>query len=247
MWYIYKVHAWSMATIAIGTVSRKLQKSVKFMSNEASFGQQPEDIPYGMSPDNPDNTMDVTSVNVAPNIPIETLQEEKMSALLDSLGEVRVQLDGLRGLMETRLQYDATKEEAFSQLYNDLNHFRGQSGLLQARPLYIDLILLLDRLENSLQEWRSAGAVVNLLASFHEEILEILARRNIQQIVPLDTTFDPKIQRAIAIEPITDPSEHNMIARVARRGYEAEGQVLRAEEVVVRRYARPTHGVRGES
>lgn len=154
----------------------------------------------------------------------------------DGLTALGAEIAAVRSLLEERLRYDATKEEAFQRLYEDLEQFRGEASFVQTRPLYLDLVLLLDRLHGSVEPWREhSPQVADFLVSLEDEVEEILARRGVLPLSASGRSFDPAQHRVIQIEETEDPAEHNSIARVVRRGYEWNDRLLRAEEVVVRR------------
>ena len=110
-----------------------------------------------------------------------------------------------------------------------------------ARPLLVDIILLIDRVESNLPPSSTAGSAETqtLLATIRDELLEILARRSVEPVVcEQSAAFDPHVQRAIRVEPTSLPSEHNL-TQFVRRGYQADGQLLRPEDVVVLRHTPP--------
>jgi molecular chaperone GrpE len=164
--------------------------------------------------------------------------EDAPSPMAAALVEIAADLTGLREIVQDRLQYDATKDEAFRKLYVDLEHFRGQAAFIQTRPLFIDLILLIDRVESNLLVPTGAEQET-LLTTIRDELLEILARRSVEPVVCEQTAaFDPHVQRAIRVEPTSLASEHNL-TQFVRRGYQADGQLLRPEDVVVLRHTPP--------
>ena len=137
---------------------------------------------------------------------------------------------------------DATKDEAFRKLYVDLEHFRGQAAFIQTRPLFIDLILLVDRIESNLRPvehgWHRRGrkpcsprSATNCSRSWRGAAWSRWCARTTR-------AFDPHLQRAIRVEPTSLPSEHNL-TQFVRRGYQADGQLLRPEDVVVLRHTPP--------
>jgi molecular chaperone GrpE len=155
-----------------------------------------------------------------------------------TLVEMAADLSSLREVVQERLQYDATKDEAFRKLYIDLDHFRGQAAFVQTRPLYIDLILLVDRVESTLPA-AATPETGTLLTTIRDELLEILARRSVEPVICAPgAAFDPHLQRAIRVEPTSLLSEHNL-TQFVRRGYHANGQLLRPEDVVVLRHSPP--------
>lgn len=144
-------------------------------------------------------------------------------------------LAGLHRLFEERLHYDATKEESFRQLYEDLERFRALASSTQNKPVLVDIILLLDRVEKALEAQPEDG----FIASIKDELSEILARRGVSAMSASGAKFDPQRHRAVGTRPTADESEHNTVAEVARTGYEWDGQILRATEVMVYRHTPP--------
>jgi molecular chaperone GrpE (heat shock protein) len=159
--------------------------------------------------------------------------------LLTQVGAIAGDVAALRQVVEDRLQYDAVKESAFGKLYEDLDQFRGQAGFQQTRPLLVDLILLLDRIDNALAVDGALGEQTAFVASLRDEVAEVLARRGVLAL-PDAETFDPKVHRAVEVEAAADEAQHNSVARTVRRGYECDGMLLRPGEVVVRRFPKPT-------
>jgi molecular chaperone GrpE len=155
------------------------------------------------------------------------------------LGELSLRFEEMNRVLGERSQYDATKEEAFRQLYEDLDRFRALASAAQHKPVLIDIILLLDRVEQGLE----AQPQDNFIASIRDELSEILARRGVSAMSTPEARFDPQRQRAVGTRPTGDESAHNTIAEIARAGYECDGEVLRATEVVVYRHTLPTQQV----
>jgi molecular chaperone GrpE len=153
-------------------------------------------------------------------------EERPLVALAEQLG-------GLRHAFDERLRYDATKEEAFRQLYTDLEEFRALAGGAQHRPVLVDIILLLDRVEKGVE----VQPEDEFIESIRDELSEILARRGVSAMSASDDRFDPMRQRAVGTRPAADERSHNSVAEVARTGYECDGQILRAAEVIVYRYS----------
>jgi molecular chaperone GrpE len=165
------------------------------------------------------------------------MQDVEDAPLAAALVEIAADLTGLREIVQHRLQYDATKDEAFRKLYVDLEHFRGQAAFIQTRPLLIDLILLIDRVESNLGT--HTRETETLLMTIRDELLEILARRSVEPVAcEANAAFDPHLQRAIRVEPTLVAEEHNL-TQFVRRGYQADGQLLRPEDVVVFRHTPP--------
>lgn len=125
----------------------------------------------------------------------------------------------------------------FSSSLRQLTDELAQARRQELRPLYLDMILLLDRVENGLSAWRDAPAVEEFVATVRDEIAEILARRGVTPVTAPDAWFDPKLQRAVKAIPTQNPEEDRRVVEIVRRGYECDGYILRPEEVIVSRYS----------
>lgn len=110
------------------------------------------------------------------------------------------------------------------------------------RPLYMDLILLHDRVGNATSAWADTPAVEEFLATIRDEIAEILARRGVEPISVTEGGFDPSRQRAVKVKTTDAPGLDRTIDSVVRSGYEHDGYLLRPEEVIVMRYTDPGQG-----
>lgn len=144
-------------------------------------------------------------------------------------------------LFQSRLAYDKAKEEAFDRLYGELEQLKSNATFEQLRPLYLDLILLFDRIENICQSSQLIAQqdpnMLSLFRSLSDELVEVLYRREIEVIQSASPVFDPSTQRAIGVEPTQAEGETGRVARVVRRGFRYRNRVIRAEEVIVKKFA----------
>lgn len=166
--------------------------------------------------------------------PVEGNTQQGPPADIDAL---HAEIVALRDLVRERLTYDRVKEEAFDRLYAEVEEVRQERAFQQLRPFLIDLLLLYDRIELSRQRLvEQAGRpseVGQLLQSLSEEVLEILARRDVEMLVVVSTTFDRTLQQAIKLQPSERIEEHQQVLRVVRRGFRYRQRILRCEEVIV--------------
>lgn len=178
-----------------------------------------------------------------------------IAALSTALQRISTQLDALTGVVDARLSYDKAKEKAFERLYAELDSVKKNTALENIKPLLLDLILLYDRMEHAQRaavdtEGTDGSTQVDMLKSFIDELLEVLSRREVRLMEVLASTFDCSQQRAIGAEEVTDPAQHEQIARVVRRGFHLGNSLLRPEDVIVRRlvkHPRTPAGGNGES
>ncbi|SFJ36294.1 nucleotide exchange factor GrpE [Thermoflavimicrobium dichotomicum] len=167
-------------------------------------------------------------------------QDRQQQQVLSFLSSLQANFSSLVRLIESRLKYDKTKEAAFERLYQEMDELKQDQELNQLRPLYIDLILLIDRMNNIYKEKVSSGSaspeITSLLESLSHELIEILYRRGVELIVCPSPRFDPKIQQVIRVIPTSNPQEDNLVVEVVRHGFKYKDVLLRPEEVVIKKY-----------
>jgi len=167
--------------------------------------------------------------DASPNDPVRTI-----------LDQILCDVSAVKADLADRLRYDKAKEEAFDRLYAQLDELRSDREFDQLKPLYLDLILLLDRLDQAgafapQHENGSMGAWA-VIASLRDELVEILYRRDIELIDPSPRTFDPSLQRAIGTQDSDAPEKHNAVVSVVRRGFRFRNRLIRPEEVILIKY-----------
>lgn len=166
--------------------------------------------------------------------------EGVLKNIYDAISQLATELFPLKNMFESRLRYDKTKEEAFNRLYTELDDLKKNSIIDRNRPLFIDLILLYDRIENKLLESKQSTSKMStfehFLKTLSDELLEILNRQGIEVIRITSTIFDPAFQRAIGTEFTTVKEENNEVAKVLRKGFKLHDRLLRAEEVIVKKF-----------
>lgn len=131
----------------------------------------------------------------------------------------------LKDLFLRRLMDDKVKMAAISQL-------KEQNDLLQKRldeknlsGFVKELLMLCDRIDAQIE-------VDPLTESVYEEILEILARREIYQM-EYDKWFEPKFHNAVGTESACEEFPEKSIVRIVRNGYMLRDQVFRPADVIV--------------
>lgn len=193
------------------------------------------------------NQKQVVAQNVEPMKPVEQTTpnslkpvDRSQQQLFSFLSNLQSNFSSLVHLFERRLSYDKTKEVAFDRLYQEMEELKQEQSLNELRPLYIDLILLIDRMEQiefDLEEQgRNIPEVENILVTLRNEVLEILYRRGVEQIEHTPEYFDPTFQKVVDTEPTANPNEDNLVIGIRRDGYRFQDMVLRPEEVVIKKY-----------
>jgi molecular chaperone GrpE len=167
-----------------------------------------------------------------------------------AVAQLAADVTALQCTVNDRLSYDRAKEEAFDRLYAELDALKKNAAFDQVRPLYLDLILLFDRIENICIDSGAASpatpTITTLVKTLSDELLEILSRREVEIIQTASPKFDPITQRAVGTELAPTEAENNEIARVVRKGFRFRDRIVRAEEVIVKKYRATLQDQKGE-
>lgn len=143
----------------------------------------------------------------------------------ETINKTYEEVVALKDLFLRRLMDDKVKTAAMAQL-------KEQNELLQKRldektlsGFVKEILLICDRIE-------SQESVDEMTASVAEEILELLARREIYQMEQT-VLFDPRYHNAVGTIPAGDEYPDKSIVRVVRNGYLLREQVFRPADVIV--------------
>ena len=143
----------------------------------------------------------------------------------ETLNKTYEEVVALKDLFLRRLMDDKVKTAAMAQLkeQNDLLQKRLDEKNLSA--FVKEILLICDRIE-------SQESIDSLTASVEEEILELLARREIYQMEQT-VLFDPRYHNAVGTVPAGDEYPDKSIVKVVRNGYLLRDQVFRPADVIV--------------
>lgn len=132
-------------------------------------------------------------------------------------------------LLQNKLKYDETKEKAFNRLYDELDAIKYDKEFQKVKPLYLDLILLYDRIDSLKSENNNFDTV-------QDELLEILAKQNIDIIETKSDIFDLSLQKVVDTQIVRKKESDSKVVKVVRNGFMCEDKILRAQEVVIGKY-----------
>jgi molecular chaperone GrpE len=135
------------------------------------------------------------------------------------------EIAALKDLFLRRLMDDKVKMAAISQLKEENEELQKRLDEKNLSTFIKELLLVCDRIEGQEE-------VDDLTASVEEEILELLARREIYQMEP-SSVFDPKYHNAVGTAPATDDYPDKSIVKIVRNGYLLRDQVFRPADVIV--------------
>jgi molecular chaperone GrpE (heat shock protein) len=136
--------------------------------------------------------------------------------------------------VETLRQALAELEDAKHRLRRDhdkeVERVRGR--VLEA------LLPVIDNLERAIGAAEATHNVDALLAGtklVHEQFLATLVPFGLERVSSVGTRFDPTIHDAIAIAPVSDPAQDNIVVAEFEPAYRVAGKVVRPAKVQVGR------------
>ncbi|MGD0556273.1 MAG: nucleotide exchange factor GrpE [Streptosporangiaceae bacterium] len=147
-----------------------------------------------------------------------------------SAQQVAQRLDELTDLFRRRLLDDREKQRAFDALYRELAQARALAEGQHLVPLIRRLINVIDRLSTDPGE---------LATSVAEELADILAMYEVEEIKPGSGAFDPRTQEVATVVDAVEAGEDGTVASVRRSGWRLGTRVLRPTLVDVRRLPDP--------
>jgi len=80
------------------------------------------------------------------------------------------------------------------------------------------------------------GGLVEGLNMVNHQFMEALKKLGLEEIPGEGAAFDPNVHEALAIAPVTDPTQDGRVITVHAIGYTIRGKVLRAAQVVIGKY-----------
>jgi molecular chaperone GrpE (heat shock protein) len=134
---------------------------------------------------------------------------------------------------------DALSQKAFDQLYEELRQYKEDFIFQAEKPLLLDLLLFYDSVnwfqQSLIKKEMSPDVIADSFQYIIDELLEVLYRRDVLPMEAADQ-FSRETQKVIKTVPAQAKSEDYEVAQVLKRGFTRGGRVLRAEEVVVKRF-----------
>jgi molecular chaperone GrpE len=146
-------------------------------------------------------------------------------------------LDEIQELQRQRDQYLDQLQRTRAEFSN---YQKRSKALADAeRPFAIsslarDLLTVLDNLERAIEAARTAGApgIVEGVEMVYRQLVDILAKHDIEPIPALGQPFDPSQHEAITQQPDPEHPEGTVVAELGK-GYRLRDRVLRPSKVAV--------------
>ena len=161
----------------------------------------------------------------------------------NDLAQLRTQLSELTELIHTQTKQDNAQKQAFDVLYSELEQYKKDFIFQAEKPLLLDLPLFFDSLswfkQSLLDQTSSRDVLSESFQYLIDELLETLYRRDVLPMEASDT-FDRKTQKVIKTVTADSEQDDYQVHNVLKRGFTRGNRVLRAEEVVVKRFQQAT-------
>ena len=145
----------------------------------------------------------------------------------------------LKQSVTARAEQDAVQQKAFDQLYEELRQYKEDFIYQNEKALLLDLLLFYDSMNwfqaSLIKKEMSPEVVADSFQYLIDELLETLYRRD---VLPMEASdrFDRKTQKVIKTVRTDSEQDDYQIHNVLKRGFTRGNRVLRAEEVVVKRF-----------
>ena len=70
----------------------------------------------------------------------------------------------------------------------------------------------------------------------YDQFFSILKQNGLEELDPMDETFDPKYHEAIGVVPTDEPEKNHKILEVIQKGYILSGKIIRPAKVKIGEY-----------
>ena len=153
-------------------------------------------------------------------------------------------------LGEEQLAFARLSHAMLGKISDEMEKYGEQAVAKLQRGVFVELAMLYDSLQEAIAWVRGATAppqeaVLDRLDTLRIELLEILARRDVRLFDEKLAVLDRRLCRTVKTVLTAEPSEDNAVLSTVRDGFLWGEQVLRPEEVVIKKY-RPETMPKGE-
>ncbi|MBI3722521.1 nucleotide exchange factor GrpE [bacterium] len=133
------------------------------------------------------------------------------------------------------------RRKDYDALYAEMRDYKTNFIDVSQKPLYMDLLLLFDSILREVRvfeegpETVARAEVLKAIGQVKDELVEILYRRDVELIEDHPTKLDVSFQKPVRRVEVEDVAEDYTIVQRVREGFRRGDQILRPQEVVVKR------------
>lgn len=176
----------------------------------------------------------------AAEAPASDRADEQILGRLDAIAERQ---EKLSELVDDKFRFDEVRDNTIDRLHKEVQDHRDDMLAKVMLPVLRDLIRLNDHLLKFVDAWRKKPEekrdwerLLDNMATFGDDIVDILDRYGLTAFTEDGDIFNPRRQRAIAIRSTQDPDADKTIAERLRPGFQWGESLIRNEEVVIYKY-----------
>lgn len=157
-----------------------------------------------------------------------------------ALGELRQSIDCLIDTTQGLRARDQVRQQAFEQLYKELEGYKRDFILDRLRPMFPMLLSLYDGIQDyadylATVDTVTSESVQQNIQSLCDELTQALDVCGVIPIVPGGDELDRRVQRIVDTVPVASEALANKVFKRHRTGFLLGGKVLRPEHVTVTR------------
>lgn len=166
-----------------------------------------------------------------------------LDVINDGFESVDKQLKLLMREFNSKIKYDAKKDEQIDKLYKELRGYRENLLIKSITPMIEDMIFEIEANKKRVTQLKSkeiselsTEKLLKTIEDYSEEISNILYRQGIENYESLGKVFDGSIHTINKLVENDDKLKHNTIAKSIRQGYRWENRILKKELVDIYKY-----------
>ena len=152
--------------------------------------------------------------------------EQLQAQLEEKDKQLREYIQAYKGEVGVGLQ--KTKDRLERDAEQHMGRVRGE--------LALPMLDVLEALERSVMSAQSSGnpeALMQGVQMTYQLMVQKLGELGLNRIDCVGQPFDPNLHEAVAVAPVTDPAEHNLVVQEFRPGFAMGERIIRAAQVQV--------------
>ena len=166
-----------------------------------------------------------------------------LDVINDGFESVDKQLKLLMREFNSKIKYDARKDEQIDKLYKELRGYRENLLIKSITPMIEDMIFEIEANKKRVLQLKckeiselSTVKLLKIIEDYSEEISNILYRQGIEKYDSVGKAFDGSIHTLNKLVETDDKLKHNTTAKSIRQGYRWENKILKKELVDIYKY-----------
>lgn len=187
----------------------------------------PADAQYSQLPPTAERPEDPAAAPSRAELPADRSAEPAPASA--PLAEVAARLAAVEQAVRELTRRDESARAALDTLHAELGDYKADFLVRAQAPMLRALVRLLDDVDDMIAGEQPVTS--RDLAFLADQVVEILESYGAQEIAEEPETVDGAFQKVLRTVPTADPAQHRKVAAVLRRGWRANGRLLRPQSV----------------